>query len=314
MADLKSIRVFLVAVISLFLIDKVTSVPGTPRAIREIFIGRCEDYKTGAINKLADTAELSSKNCTELWELFSKAWVGRHACDPVASDYKEFVDAAAITIPKDSVNFWDGWDIYDTVRAYSREGQRSWTLDYTFIGYLINGYYFCGSETGDGINYDECPDDGGCGFGNGAADAFWAQASIHFSTAATGRGRVFFNSSRPGGAFQDEESFFAQYELANLTPEKISRMDIYVLSDVKQTPGEDCESESIQKLKTALKDKSIDYICLDNPSEVFHQLCIDYDDHEDCTFLSDGSTITKPAILFSTVVAMVTTRLMTQDS
>lgn len=67
------------------------------------------------------------------------------------------------------------------MRAYSREGQRSWTLDYTFIGYLINGYYFCGSTAGDGISYDECPDDGACGFGIGAVDAFWAQASMHVS-------------------------------------------------------------------------------------------------------------------------------------
>lgn len=59
MADLKRIGVLLMAVISIFFIDEVTSVvPGTPRAIREIFMGRCEDYKTGAINKLADKDEL----------------------------------------------------------------------------------------------------------------------------------------------------------------------------------------------------------------------------------------------------------------
>lgn len=32
--------------------------PGTPSAFRDIFIGRCEDYKLGGINKLADLSEL----------------------------------------------------------------------------------------------------------------------------------------------------------------------------------------------------------------------------------------------------------------
>lgn len=277
--------------------------PGTPGAFKDIFIGRCEDYKAGGINKLADLEELRSKNCTELWELFSKAWVGKEPCDVVADDYKDFVDKAAITVPKDMANFWDGWDIYDTVRSYSREGQRSWTLDFTLIGYLINGFYFCG-DVENGINTDSCPGEGECGFGIGSNDAFWAEASTYFSTSAEGLSRVFFNSSRPGGPFQMEESFFTVYELYNLTPDKITRMDIYVLTDVKQVPEHDCESDSINNLKAILDNKTIPYNCWDNPRDVFHQLCIDYDDHEDCTFLTDNSDINKPTLLTITLLAL----------
>ncbi|PIK46627.1 putative ADP-ribosyl cyclase isoform X1 [Apostichopus japonicus] len=287
--------------------------PGTPSAFRDIFIGRCEDYKLGGINKLADLSELSSKNCSELWELFSVAWLGKEPCDVEPNDYKDFVESASITIPKDMSNFWDGWDIYDTVRSYSREGQRTWTLDYTLIGYLINGFYFCGDGKG-GVNTESCPDDGECGFAVGAVDAFWAEASKHFSISAEGLSRVFFNSSRPGGPFQTEESFFSEFELCNLTPEKISLMDIYVLTDVRQSPQHDCDSVSINNLKSILDSKSIPYNCWDNPRDVFHQLCIDYDDHEDCTFLNDDGAVHKQSFFLITCIAFIVLQFTTKDT
>nr|XP_054771533.1 ADP-ribosyl cyclase/cyclic ADP-ribose hydrolase-like [Lytechinus pictus] len=260
---------------------------GTDPDLREIFIGRCADFKAGKVNPTVDLNELRMKNCTKLWELFSSTFKYREACDVNQTMYEEFVNAAAITIPANKSNFWDGWGIYDTVHAYAKEGRRAWSLEYTLVGYLINNLKFCGQKNETGFRYDSCPGMDECGFATGCADAFWAEASVYFAKQAKGHVRVLFDSNREGGAFQNENSYFAQFELINMRPEAVDNVNIYLITMVDQETGDNCSSSSIQQLTTILTQRGISYTCHDQPRDVLHLLCTDEIASEECLLQKD---------------------------
>ncbi|XP_071496914.1 ADP-ribosyl cyclase/cyclic ADP-ribose hydrolase 2-like [Diadema antillarum] len=210
---------------------------GTDPDLRDIFLGRCADFKSLKVNPTADHAELKGKNCSHLWQLFSSSFMYREACDVDETMYQEFVEAATVTVPVDKATYWDGWDIYSTVRSYANEGKRSWTLEYSLVGYLINNLIFCGQEDPPGIRYDSCPTIEECGFAKGSANAFWAMASTYFGKQAKGQVRVFLNSNREGGAFQINESYFAQYELVNMPAAEVDAVNIYLVTDLEKQFG-----------------------------------------------------------------------------
>ena len=84
--------------------------------------------------------------------------------------------------------YWDGFDVYSDVRSYVNDGHRGLTLEFTLVGYIMNGYlYFCGQTEYPGIKYDSCPQKGDCGgdFPEGSIDAFWAAASVYVSSIPT---------------------------------------------------------------------------------------------------------------------------------
>eukprot|EP00057_Strongylocentrotus_purpuratus_P027784 XP_011682258.1 PREDICTED: ADP-ribosyl cyclase isoform X1 [Strongylocentrotus purpuratus] len=261
---------------------------GTDIDLREIFIGRCADFKAGRVNPTVDLNELRMKNCTHLWNLFHSTFKYREACNVTRPMYKEFVAEATITIPHNKSAFWDGWTIYDTVHSYAKEGRRSWSLEYTLMGYLINNLKFCGQEAEPGLRYDSCPGPDECGFAKGCADAFWAEASINFAKQAKGQVRVFFDSNREGGAFHNNNSYFAQYELINMDPDAVENVNIYLVTELETNSGDNCTSPSIQELISILKEKNIRYTCYEQPRDVLHLLCIDGNESDECILQKDA--------------------------
>ncbi|XP_072180443.1 ADP-ribosyl cyclase/cyclic ADP-ribose hydrolase-like [Diadema setosum] len=211
----------------------------------------------------------------------------REACDVDETMYQEFVEAATVTVPVDKATYWDGWDIYSTVRSYANEGKRSWTLEYSLVGYLINNLIFCGQEDPPGIRFDSCPTIEECGFAKGSANAFWAMASTYFGKQAKGQVRVFLNSNREGGAFQINESYFAQYELVNMPAAEVDTVNIYLVTDLEKQFGDNCSSPSIESFRDILNSRRLNYQCFDQPRDVLHLLCVDGNGSSDCMLKQD---------------------------
>ncbi|XP_070539363.1 ADP-ribosyl cyclase/cyclic ADP-ribose hydrolase-like [Ptychodera flava] len=298
---------FLVSVCCVSLCASFFTGEGTPPEIKDIVIGRCEDFKKGYVNPLVDTETLKDRNCTELWELFYKTFAYREPCDVIMDDYDEFITAAGHDFRADSALFWDGWDIYDTITEYAFRGRRSTVLDTTLPGYMINYLFFCGSTTDpSGMNMTVCPGEGECGFGLGSIDAFWASASTYFAENARGISRIFMNSNRPGGAFHLDDSFFTEFELKTITKEAVSFFQITLITMLEEDPGDTCSSDSIMELKRILDEKEIPYDCDENPRDVLHMLCIDNFKHEDCVGLSTstGQPITATVTLRALSLAL----------
>ncbi|XP_038049946.1 ADP-ribosyl cyclase/cyclic ADP-ribose hydrolase-like [Patiria miniata] len=265
-----------------------TGPPGTDRDLEAIFKGRCAEYRTGRVNPHVQAAELKTKNCTLLWELFYNAFVYRDACNVTMEDYKEFVEEAAVEIPANRAVYWDGWDVYPVARSYANEARRASTLEFMMMGYMINGLVFCGQTEDPGINYEVCPGTDECDFAKGSVDAFWAAASIYFGSNGNGNVKFMVNSNRPGGAFQLENSYFAEFELKNMNSSKVSRVDIYIVTLIGEEPGDNCDSQSIKTLKSKLTERGINYRCVDQPDEVLHILCADNPTTDACAFSSSA--------------------------
>lgn len=84
--------------------------------------------------------------------------------------------------------------------------------------------------TGDGIDYtSQCL----CS----VTTAFWAQFSTEFALAASGT--VFYLSygEKPGGTFQSS-SFFATYELPNMSPPRVT--EVVILNVHRKGQGTTC--------------------------------------------------------------------------
>ncbi|XP_071949920.1 ADP-ribosyl cyclase/cyclic ADP-ribose hydrolase-like [Antedon mediterranea] len=259
---------------------------GTVPNLREIIIGRCIEYQTGLVvqNDNMDLEELGSKNCTRIWEHFRDSFAYRHPCDVSMEDYDEFLEASKTKIPKNMATYWDGWDIYTIVTNYANKGQRSVTLETTLPGYLGNGISFCGSPENDGLGYEKCAAEGDCGFGKGALEAFWSKLSTYFGSEGEGNVKVFFNSNREHGSFQEYNSFFYHFEVLYLNSTRVNHMDIFVVTELNQTRGDTCESPSLIRLGELLDERHISHSCYEQPEAVMHVLCADEPDHADCQF------------------------------
>ncbi|XP_072035004.1 ADP-ribosyl cyclase/cyclic ADP-ribose hydrolase-like [Amphiura filiformis] len=263
---------------------------GTTSGIKDIFLGRCAEVKSGLVNPQLNQQELRSKNCTHLWELFYNAFTNTYPCNVTSEAFDEFVEEASVSTPPNKTLLWDGWEMYDTVRAYANEAKRRVPLSYLFTGYLINLLIFCGQEDSPGFNYDVCPDWEECGVGVGPMDGFWAAASRQFGRHANGDIKLLLNSNRPGGSFHTANSYLAEFELPNLDPNKVTRLDIYLVTFLGETPGDTCESGTIPELRRRLSNKGIHYECIEQPREILHLLCADNVEYEECQFTSSAQT------------------------
>ena len=64
-------------------------------------------------------------------------------------------------------------------QSYSEEGERLYTLESTFLGYLVNGLWWCGQKSWPGYNTQACPAWGMCE--GHPVKRFFTEASIYVS-------------------------------------------------------------------------------------------------------------------------------------
>ncbi|KAL8588849.1 hypothetical protein ACOMHN_011564 [Nucella lapillus] len=144
--------------------------PGTTDHIKDIFIGRCYDYKQILYKSVLPPV---SEDCEGLYKKFTTAFSLMPPCAVTADDYQPFMKAARQTIPKDKAMFWSG--VKALAEEYASEGERYVTLEHTLIGYTVDGLVWCGQGAPPGMNFNRCPSWDDCP--PEASRAFWASAS-----------------------------------------------------------------------------------------------------------------------------------------
>lgn len=73
----------LLALITVFHTD--ASTPGSTPYLRDIIVGRCEDY-------FRQNTKIKPKNCTEIWKKFHDVFAFKDACSLTPADYEPFFD------------------------------------------------------------------------------------------------------------------------------------------------------------------------------------------------------------------------------
>ncbi|XP_064644276.1 ADP-ribosyl cyclase/cyclic ADP-ribose hydrolase-like [Lineus longissimus] len=266
-----------------------TTASGTPRNLREIFIGRCMFYQE-VVNPEA-FRNGKEKNCTSLWLKFSQAWVGKDPCQVLPSSYAAFVKEAYHDLRSDKACLWS--NLYSFVTDYAKRGKRVFHLALTLSGYLGDQIVWCGSTTGEGINYDNrCPGENTTTCPQEAVNSFWREVSVKYAANLNGTVKVFLDGSGPQPPY-NPNSILGADEIPQLEPPRVKLVDIIVTHAIGQSARETCEKgSSIDTLKAQLNARKLEWTCHDNPPSVQHYFCIDQPNDKKCKFASSINSST----------------------
>ncbi|XP_071085560.1 ADP-ribosyl cyclase/cyclic ADP-ribose hydrolase-like [Haliotis cracherodii] len=281
LSQLNTLAVILTLVIHQVLVEGQCVPKGTTPDIRELVLGRCVDYQTN-INPgpFCVNGVSNHRNCTALADKFTSAFAFQPGCNVSYSRYDDFLKAAEIDVPPGQSMFWSG--VYGVVQMYSNRGQRATVLEDTLIGYMVDGLQFCAQTDPPGITYGaDCPGfDQTANCTNNAEFSFWAMASKHYASHASGEAHVMLNASRDQ-PFRDS-SFFATWEVPNMNASQLSKVNILMVHIPGQRIRSTCNSNNISGLKKRLRDRNIASSCQDSPRGPQTMLCVDYPGEREC--------------------------------
>ncbi|XP_044274294.1 ADP-ribosyl cyclase/cyclic ADP-ribose hydrolase 1 isoform X1 [Varanus komodoensis] len=253
---------------------------GTTEQLREIILGRCYNY-IATINP-----DLRDKDCIAIWDMLEHAFMYKHPCNATEKDYQPMMDVAHHSIPCNKVTtvcaprkslFWSKTN--DLVHRYTKATRNYFTLEDTLPGYIADGLSWCGNPSSPGINYNSCPKWTECE--NNPSSIYWKMASKMFAEAACGTVQVMLNGSIGGGAYRDN-SILGSVEMVNLNPDKISKVQIWLMHDIDGPQSESCMGHSVTKLKEILERRKISVSCKDNYRPVQLLQCTNNPDHAAC--------------------------------
>ncbi|EDV29266.1 uncharacterized protein TRIADDRAFT_51409 [Trichoplax adhaerens] len=268
-----------------------TSASGTTHNIKEIFIGRCYGYIA-----LQNFTLRPGVTCPSLWQEFSRVFVNREPCEVDPTQYSRFLIESSSPVPPNKALFWSG--VYDFVSSYVQAVDDVLVISQTFTGFLLDKLTWCGrfksTPQSEGINYLYCNDSQGCSHRNMLS--FWALASREFAKSASGLVRVLLTSDNKTPAFNNQ-SIFGSIELPNLSPQKVSKVEIMVMHGLNSKPNQidRCGIGSIKELQNILTSHNFTWSCQDNPKSVLHHLCTKNPNNFHCRLAIDNSTTTNPS-------------------
>ncbi|ESO89787.1 hypothetical protein LOTGIDRAFT_218611 [Lottia gigantea] len=250
--------------------------PGTTLHLKEIFIGRCWDYKE---IKHKEFPLRTDVNCNDLWNDFYKAFSYQAPCDVAMEHYKEYIDLASQNVPENKGMFWSG--TYDIAHEYAEAGKRFVTLEDTMIGFLANSLIWCGSGS-TGANFTRCPSWTDCPLES--SESFWASASREFASSVNGDVYLMLDGSRKDKPAYSKDSFFSKYELPAL--ENVNKIVIIVKHNLDGPIKETCSNGSIIDLQEDILNRGFVFNCLDDPAAIIHLLCADDPEARECKMVN----------------------------
>ncbi|XP_013915471.1 PREDICTED: ADP-ribosyl cyclase/cyclic ADP-ribose hydrolase 1 [Thamnophis sirtalis] len=248
---------------------------GTTEHLMEIVLGRCYNF----INTI--NSELRNKDCLRVWKLFEQAFLYKDPCNVTIEDYQPLMDLARYPIPCNKSLFWSKTN--DLAHHYTKTNHDFLTLEDTLLGYIADGITWCGNPSDSGVNYESCPKRTECE--NNPSSVYWKLASKMFAEASCGTVQVMLNGSAETGAFR-KSSIFGSVEIVNLNPEKVSKMQIWLMHDIDGPQRESCTGPSIAQLREILENRNISVSCEDNyrPAQLLQ--CTRNPNHKACTICS----------------------------
>nr|XP_034969132.1 ADP-ribosyl cyclase/cyclic ADP-ribose hydrolase 1 isoform X2 [Zootoca vivipara] len=201
----------------------------------------------------------------------------KHPCRATEEDFQPLMDLARESIPCNKSLFWS--KTKDLVHRYTKTNRDFLTLEDTLLGYMADGLSWCGDPSSPGVNYESCPEWPECE--NNPGSMYWKMSSKMFAEAACGITQVMLNGSIEAGAFRNN-SIFGSVEVVNLNPNKVSKMQIWLMQDIDGPQSESCTGQSILKLKAILESRKISVSCEDNYRPVRLLQCTSNPGHASC--------------------------------
>ncbi len=121
---------------------------------------------------------------------------------------------------------------------------------------------------------------------------------------------MVLNGSRSFGAISNR-STFVNYELTELTKEKISQVKVLLLHAPDQPKHETCkEPKSLVYLENILREKEIGYSCEDNPENILLLMCFYDPFSKECQairyLLNDAASLFKLSNIYLLCVLTIT--------
>ncbi|PIK59532.1 putative ADP-ribosyl cyclase/cyclic ADP-ribose hydrolase 1 isoform X1 [Apostichopus japonicus] len=287
---LKECLVILLAVLSVVQADKLSLKPYTRDAVayedgttvnfEDIFNGRC--YEFGCLSCLGE----KPLTCDTIFSSFLDGVLSDPVCALEDTAYDSFLQLVAPDLPVDTTTFWSG--TYEIAHQLSATSGLYYTMEDTFMGYLVNSLNWCGNDDQTDFDYEDCRawDYDDC-YGQ-ATSVFWNKASALMAAQARGSVTVILNGDATTGAFRNS-SFFARVEAPNLNPEKVYLVNVLLIHDLDGTPFETCDDpQTLQYLEALLKEMGIAYSCQDDPDNARFLQCSQEPEHPECSSCTKG--------------------------
>ncbi|XP_067670148.1 ADP-ribosyl cyclase/cyclic ADP-ribose hydrolase-like [Haliotis asinina] len=263
-------------VMTSFMHDVISDNPGTTPHLSEIFVGRCWDYNLIKYKTLMTMTNVDV-DCEALWNAFFKSFSFQAPCSLSMQNYQEFMDMARQDLPVNKAMFWSG--TYVIAHEYAQDSGRYVTLEDTLIGYLANSIVWCGSASDpSGMNSSRCPSWTDCPLE--ASESFWASASATFAKSAKGVVTLVLDGSRDGKPAYSRQSFFAKHELPNL--DDSVQVVVLVTHALGGPARETCTNGSIVDLLGDIRNRNLQFKCIDDPPAIVHLLCADDPEAREC--------------------------------
>lgn len=246
---------------------------GTTAHLYEILLGRCYTY-TQIVRP-----ELGHKDCQKIGKAFTKAFLSKDPCSSTEQDYQPLMELTDEPVPCDKTLFWSKSS--ELAHDYTRVRQDMFTLEDTLLGYMADSLKWCGDPGSSEMNYHSCPDwREDCS--NNSFSVFWNTVSKRFAEDACGVVHVVLNGSIRNTF--DERSTFGRVEVFNLRPEKVNRLQAWVMHDLGSVHSDSCSSSSVNDLKQILKRRSITFSCQNNYGPIRLLQCVKNPGHSSCRY------------------------------
>jgi len=257
------------------LFEGVRAQPTTPY-FPQVFAGKC-------LQKYSD--KNGGDTCNKLWGTFSSAAMMDMSM-VTDKEFQPFYDSADFSTLPDNALFWSGSK--DFANRLATDGTYFTTLEETNTGYILNGMSWCGSQFVPNVppsfDYEDS-----CDFVQNAtyygAQGVWKKCSQYFAAGVSGNITILLQPQPyvyGGGPYlaYRNTSIFAQIELPNINPAKVTAIRLLVITDTTNAPQEKCGSGSVNQLYADIV-KKFNKVpeCVDNPADVLAVLCLHQDDN-----------------------------------
>ncbi|KAL4239158.1 ADP-ribosyl cyclase [Mactra antiquata] len=256
--------------------------------LREVIIGKCTFFQENINHDVF--CEEGFRNCTQIWESFKNSFVHQPTCNVSLDKMTEYISLTNHSIPPNKNMFWE--NVYPFVSRFTNQGQRYVSVSDTLTGYIGDAVQWCSddnSTTGMTSSGQTCP-----GFETtpdcyqSAQRAFWIAVSKHFAQSASGEVFILLNSSVT--PIFSLDTYFAVYELPHIANNLVTKATVLLITENPEESGSKCEDSSLTKLSQKLKEKQIQYFCIENRRDVVMTFCLDNPEAKVCDMLLDTTS------------------------
>lgn len=243
----------------------------TTKHFADIILGRCLIY-TQILRP-----EMRDQDCKKILSTFKKGFISKNPCNITNEDYTPLVKLVTQTIPCNKTLFWS--KSKHLAHQYTWIQGKMFTLEDTLLGYIADDLRWCGDSSTSDMNYDSCPHwSENCP--NNPVAVFWNVISQKFAEDACGVVQVMLNGSLSEPFYRN--STFGSVEVFNLDPNKVHKLQAWVMHDIKGTSSNACSSPSINELKSIVNKRNMVFACQDNYRPVRFLQCVKNPEHPSC--------------------------------